>query len=567
MASATSYQPINRANNSLRRAKYVNVLELVLSQYDLNRSRLHDELAKLRAERDTEDALPPVVGGDDDADELAVERDDTATHIEDAAAAGGGSTGIAKHDNARAATNLSVLPGGPSIPPEKHHQSRLQPPRDGFNLCLLVGRVEIVVDKRRVDGSRVLVAEVEVGDETGSISVRARDEQIDLLRGVSDESGAVVLRNCTMELYLGKYLRLAVTKWGKLRAYPDGIESTPRPPSRINRDLNLSLVDLNTVATAKMPDVPHFPIPVATIRHKHTRKQQHEKYCQDSSSPRATPSNRGRSRGSGGNYVHQKKERDDWQERQQQRRNSAAESTARQLLFQNPNGGESGSPPSFRAPQQMHYQQQYGDAGSVYSYQSQHQEHQVGGPSSHTQYVPEDPYSRQQYNIYLQYHDLHLRHAHQLMLLQQQQESQLRILEQRAAAAHSSLIGRVDSHESGGGYSVHTPGGGPDQFGGTLPPSPLSLPRPVPPPPRAHVAMNSEYQYGAPLPSPMNIRGDAGMATYATVSPPTSPAHDSRPAPQAPSQYLEGGTVNTTPPTENDRDKQEQRATCRAVEK
>jgi replication factor A1 len=84
----------------------------------------------------------------------------------------------------------------------------------------LVGRVEIVVDKRRVDGSRVLVAEVEVGDETGSISVRARDEQIDLLRGVSDESGAVVLRNCTMELYLGKYLRLAVTKWGKLRAYP-----------------------------------------------------------------------------------------------------------------------------------------------------------------------------------------------------------------------------------------------------------------------------------------------------------------------------------------------------------
>ncbi len=124
MASATSYQPINRANNSLRRAKYVNVMELVLSQYDLNRSRLHDELAKLRAKRDTEDALPPVVGGDDDADQLAVERDDT------------GSTGIAKHDNARAATNLSVLPGGPSIPPEKHHQSRLQPPRDGFNLCL-----------------------------------------------------------------------------------------------------------------------------------------------------------------------------------------------------------------------------------------------------------------------------------------------------------------------------------------------------------------------------------------------------------------------------------------------
>ena len=86
-----------------------------------------------------------------------------------------------------------------------------------------MGRVEIVVDKRRVDGTRVLVAEVEVGDDTGSMSVRARDEQIDLLRNISDGGGgggSVVLRNCNLELYLGKYLRLGVSKWGKLSAYP-----------------------------------------------------------------------------------------------------------------------------------------------------------------------------------------------------------------------------------------------------------------------------------------------------------------------------------------------------------
>ena len=46
----------------------------------------------------------------------------------------------------------------------------------------LVGKVNVVVDKRRVDRSRVRLAEVEIGDETGTVSLRARDEQIDVLR-------------------------------------------------------------------------------------------------------------------------------------------------------------------------------------------------------------------------------------------------------------------------------------------------------------------------------------------------------------------------------------------------
>ena len=84
----------------------------------------------------------------------------------------------------------------------------------------LVGKVDLVVDKLRVDSTRVLVAEVSVGDSTGSISLRARDDQIDLLKQVSKEGGAVVLRNCTMELYQGRFLRLVVGKWGKINVYP-----------------------------------------------------------------------------------------------------------------------------------------------------------------------------------------------------------------------------------------------------------------------------------------------------------------------------------------------------------
>lgn len=113
----------------------------------------------------------------------------------------------------------------------------------------LVGKVRIVVDKNRVDGSRVRLAEVAVGDETGTVSLRARDAQIDVLTEISNRSGAVVLRNCILELYQGKHIRLTVTKWGKLTSYPDQVPSTPPPPSKINYDRNFSLINLSLVAS------------------------------------------------------------------------------------------------------------------------------------------------------------------------------------------------------------------------------------------------------------------------------------------------------------------------------
>jgi len=114
----------------------------------------------------------------------------------------------------------------------------------GYNLCLLVGPIHVVVDKMRVDGSRVRLAEVIVGDETGMVSLRARDSQIDLLQSIG--AGAVVLRNCTVELFQNKHLRLAVTKWGKISSWPDNVASTPSPPTQMNTKLNYSLADLST---------------------------------------------------------------------------------------------------------------------------------------------------------------------------------------------------------------------------------------------------------------------------------------------------------------------------------
>lgn len=126
-----------------------------------------------------------------------------------------------------------------------------------LRISRLVGKIRIVVDKKRVDGSRVRLAEVEVGDETGLVSLRARDHQIDTLQEISERGGAVVLRNCSLELYQGQHMRLAVTKWGKLTPYPDGVASTPSPPSKINRERNFSLIDLTAVASES--PVPNLP--------------------------------------------------------------------------------------------------------------------------------------------------------------------------------------------------------------------------------------------------------------------------------------------------------------------
>jgi hypothetical protein len=143
-------------------------------------------------------------------------------------------------------TNASRDDESSSISPK--YQKRVVPSIGGFNLCLLVGDINIVVEKTRVDKSQVRLAECEVGDETGTLSLRARDEQISILQEISSRGGAVVLRNCSLELYQGKFIRLAVSKWGKIHSFPDGVSSTPTPPPSMNDNLHLSIVDLNDVA-------------------------------------------------------------------------------------------------------------------------------------------------------------------------------------------------------------------------------------------------------------------------------------------------------------------------------
>lgn len=56
----------------------------------------------------------------------------------------------------------------------------------------------------------------------------------------------MVVRNAKIDMYKN-FIRLAVDKWGKLTAYPDGIASTPAPPDKVAEEPNLSSVEFECV--------------------------------------------------------------------------------------------------------------------------------------------------------------------------------------------------------------------------------------------------------------------------------------------------------------------------------
>jgi len=210
----------NPRSQSLRPASYIKVTDLANS-YNINVEKMKVEIERIRHSKSD-------VDGNVGETVLVDTKEDSHSMI-------------SKVTDDSASTGEKKLR---EVVASKGYPKRFSAMNGGFNLCLLVGNVDIVVDKLRVDKSRVRLAEVQVGDETGSISLRARDEQIDALEKVSEEGGAIVLRNSSIELFQGKFLRLAVSKWGKINVYPDHVASTPNPPTTLNVDLDLSIVDL-----------------------------------------------------------------------------------------------------------------------------------------------------------------------------------------------------------------------------------------------------------------------------------------------------------------------------------
>ena len=100
-----------------RKAAYVTIESLVNSQYNIDLQRLKEELRTLKAH---------------DADETV---DANATAAESAVVGGSEEAKENKEPSMRSSIRSSISQSSFSLA-KYHHQSRLQPPRDGFNLCV-----------------------------------------------------------------------------------------------------------------------------------------------------------------------------------------------------------------------------------------------------------------------------------------------------------------------------------------------------------------------------------------------------------------------------------------------
>lgn len=178
--TTSSSPPSNKTVYPLRKATYVTIDKLVHSQYDFNEDKLNEELEKALKTKNTDgDAAAKHHETDEDEKENAVASSDSATaptrttisptsystavaftasRVADLelegkhnrAAIDAASRSTEFNAGARTDSPLKVLPSGaPSqqqqssqvLPPTFHkyhhtHTNRLQPPRDGFNLCV-----------------------------------------------------------------------------------------------------------------------------------------------------------------------------------------------------------------------------------------------------------------------------------------------------------------------------------------------------------------------------------------------------------------------------------------------
>eukprot|EP01121_Diplochlamys_sp_Union-15-3_P008328 TRINITY_DN2206_c0_g2_i1.p1 TRINITY_DN2206_c0_g2~~TRINITY_DN2206_c0_g2_i1.p1 ORF type:complete len:146 (-),score=25.58 TRINITY_DN2206_c0_g2_i1:128-538(-) len=92
--------------------------------------------------------------------------------------------------------------------------NQLEPGTSGHNLILKVVNSTIVVEKTRTDSTKIRIAEALVGDETGSIVLTARNDQVDIV----EPGNTIEVRNAKIDMFKG-YMRLAVDKWGKISKY------------------------------------------------------------------------------------------------------------------------------------------------------------------------------------------------------------------------------------------------------------------------------------------------------------------------------------------------------------
>jgi len=116
---------------------------------------------------------------------------------------------------------------------------QLKPGTSGHNIVVKVVSCNVVVEKPRHDGSKIRVAEAKVGDQTGIITLTARNGQIDAVI----PGNTIIIRNAKIDMFKG-FMRLVVDKWGLIKPAPP---ETPKFDVNLENDLSGVEYELVTV--------------------------------------------------------------------------------------------------------------------------------------------------------------------------------------------------------------------------------------------------------------------------------------------------------------------------------
>ncbi|XP_022139613.1 uncharacterized protein At4g28440-like [Momordica charantia] len=119
---------------------------------------------------------------------------------------------------------------------------QLKPGTNGHTLTVKVVTSNTVLQKGRSVSQHLRqtrIAECLVGDETGTILLTARNDQVDLVKPET----TIIIRNAKIDMFKGS-MRLAVDKWGR-------IELTEPANFVVKEDNNLSLVEYELVNVAE----------------------------------------------------------------------------------------------------------------------------------------------------------------------------------------------------------------------------------------------------------------------------------------------------------------------------
>mmetsp|Transcript_8105 Transcript_8105/g.24426 ORF Transcript_8105/g.24426 Transcript_8105/m.24426 type:complete len:134 (+) Transcript_8105:284-685(+) len=125
--------------------------------------------------------------------------------------------------------------------PEFVKLDQVQPATRGLNIIVRVIEKKVVLDKTRVNGEELRIAECLVGDDTATALFTARNEQIDQMH----EGSVVALRNCKVNMHKN-FMRLAVDKWGAIK--PSDVEISS---NKVNTHRNISAVEYELVNISK----------------------------------------------------------------------------------------------------------------------------------------------------------------------------------------------------------------------------------------------------------------------------------------------------------------------------